>query len=53
MTEECDAQGLGAYLESSSPENNALYARYGFESRGPVALPSGAPVMTAMWRNPR
>lgn len=53
MIEDLDVQGLGAYLESSNERNNALYARYGFESRGPIALPSGAPVITAMWRKPR
>ncbi|MEJ6722502.1 GNAT family N-acetyltransferase [uncultured Ilumatobacter sp.] len=53
MTQDCDTRGLGAYLENSNPKNEALYARYGFESRGPVALPSGAPVATAMWRRPR
>lgn len=53
MTAECDTRGLGAYLESSNPRNDALYARYGFESRGPIALPKGAPTITAMWRTPR
>lgn len=53
MTQDCDMQGLPCYLESSNPRNDALYARHGFESRGPVALPNGAPVMTAMWRTPR
>lgn len=53
MTDDCDTRGLGAYLESSNPQNDALYARYGFESRGPVALPTGASMMTAMWRRPR
>jgi len=53
MAEDCDTRGLGAYLENSNPQNEALYARYGFESRGPVALPTGAPALTAMWRHPR
>lgn len=53
MTNECDELGLGAYLESSNPVNDALYYRYGFESRGLVPLPKGAPPMTAMWRDHR
>lgn len=53
MTNECDELGLPAYLESSNPVNNALYHRFGFEDRGLVPLPKGAPPMTAMWRNAR
>ncbi len=53
MTDRCDQEGLAAYLESTNPANDAWYARFGFESRGPVPLPSGAPVLTAMWRDPR
>lgn len=53
MTATCDEQGLPAYLENSNPLNTPLYARYGFVSRGPLRLPSGAPEMLAMWRDPR
>ena len=53
MTEECDEQGIAAYLENTNPRNEAWYARFGFESRGPIPLPDGAPVITAMWRVPR
>jgi GNAT superfamily N-acetyltransferase len=53
MTERCDTEGLAAYLENSNPRNEALYARHGFVARGPVTLPSGAPPLTAMWREPR
>lgn len=53
MTNECDEMGLPAYLESSNPVNDALYHRFGFEDRGLVPLPKGAPPMTAMWRKPR
>lgn len=53
MLDECDAMGLGAYLESSNPVNDALYHRFGFESRPLVPLPKGAPPMTPMWRDPR
>lgn len=53
MTDECDELGLPAYLESSNPVNDALYHRFGFESRRLVPLPKGAPPMTSMWRDPR
>jgi len=53
MLDECDERGLPAYLESSNPVNNALYHRFGFEDRGLVPLPKGAPPMMAMWRDAR
>jgi GNAT superfamily N-acetyltransferase len=53
MMERCDHEGVAAYLESTNPVNDAWYARLGFESRGPVPLPRDAPVLTAMWRDPR
>ena len=53
MTEDCDERGVAAYLESSNPLNEPLYARHGFVSRGPIELASGTPQITAMWRDPR
>jgi GNAT superfamily N-acetyltransferase len=53
MLERCDDDGVPTYLESTNPANDAWYARFGFESRGPVPLPKGAPVLTAMWRKAR
>ena len=53
MTDELDERGIAAYLESSNPRNEPLYARYGFVSRGPIELPAGAPEVVAMWREPR
>jgi len=53
MTAECDEHGLSAYLESSNPRNVPLYARHGFEERGVIDLPDGAPPVMAMWRHPR
>ena len=53
MLERCDSDGIPTYLESTNPANDAWYARFGFESRGPIPLPAGAPVITAIWRNPR
>ncbi|HEX2577615.1 MAG TPA: GNAT family N-acetyltransferase [Aquihabitans sp.] len=52
VTERCDTEGLGAYLESSKEENVALYARHGFEVREELPLPGGPP-MWLMWREPR
>jgi GNAT superfamily N-acetyltransferase len=53
MVERCDTEGLASYLENSNPRNEALYARHGFVPQGPITLPSGAPVLGAMWREPR
>ena len=53
--EECDEQGLPAYLESSNPRNIPFYARHGFEEREPIRLGKDGtgPVVTPMWREPR
>jgi GNAT superfamily N-acetyltransferase len=53
MTDELDERGIAAYLESSNPLNEPLYARHGFVSRGLIELPQGAPALMAMWRDPR
>ncbi len=53
MTAECDERGVAAYLESSNPRNEPLYARYGFEPRPAIALPDGGPRVTPMWRPAR
>ena len=47
-----DADGLPAYLESSSERNLALYGRHGFEIIDEVAIPGG-PRIWPMWREPR
>ena len=52
ITDRCDEEGLGAYLESSKAENVPFYARHGFEVRDEVRLPSGPP-MWLMWRKPK
>jgi hypothetical protein len=46
-----DADGLPAYLESSSERNLALYG-HGFEVSSEVAIPGG-PRVWPMWREPQ
>ncbi|HZA78162.1 MAG TPA: GNAT family N-acetyltransferase [Acidimicrobiales bacterium] len=48
----CDREGLGAYLESSKPQNIPYYERFGFGVTGQIDLPSGPPVWP-MWRDPQ
>jgi ribosomal protein S18 acetylase RimI-like enzyme len=49
---ELDATGQSAYLEASSPRNEALYARLGFEAMSvSLDLPNG-PSLQPMWRKP-
>jgi GNAT superfamily N-acetyltransferase len=48
----CDAEGLGAYLESSKPENIPWYERFGFRVSGRIDLPDGPPLWP-MWRDPQ
>ena len=48
--DQCDHDGLPAYLEASKPASVPLYQHFGFESKGILDLPDGAPPLTAMWR---
>jgi len=52
VLEQCDSDGVGAYLESSKERNIAFYARHGFRVTAELHLPRG-PSMWAMWRDPR
>ncbi len=48
----CDAEGTGAYLESSKPDNVPYYERFGFRVSGQIDMPDG-PTMWPMWRDPQ
>jgi ribosomal protein S18 acetylase RimI-like enzyme len=52
VLEQCDADGIGAYLESSKERNIAFYARHGFRVTAELRMPRG-PKMWAMWRDAR
>jgi ribosomal protein S18 acetylase RimI-like enzyme len=52
VLEHCDADGIGAYLESSKERNIAFYARHGFRVTRELHLPRG-PTLWAMWRDAR
>ncbi len=51
VLEECDRDGVPAYLESSKERNVAFYSRFGFRVTGELDLPRGPRVWT-MWRDP-
>lgn len=51
LLEQCDRQGLPAYLEATSTRNAALYARHGFHTLRELPLRDG-PSLYAMWRRP-
>jgi ribosomal protein S18 acetylase RimI-like enzyme len=50
--EQLDAEGIPAYLESSTPRSRELYRRNGFEVTGEFNLPRGGPPIWQMWRDP-
>jgi ribosomal protein S18 acetylase RimI-like enzyme len=52
VLQQCDSDGVGAYLESSNERNIDFYARHGFRVTGELHLPRG-PTMWPMWRDPQ
>lgn len=52
VLEQCDRDGVAAYLEATSERSRKLYERHGFEAIGRFA-PTGAPPLWPMWRVPR
>ena len=52
VLDQCDRDGVGAFLESSKESNIAYYARHGFRVTEEVRLTRG-PSMWRMWRDPR
>ena len=53
VTRRCDADGMPAYLESSSPRNVPLYQRHGFEVTHEEPIGEGGPPLAFMWREPQ
>jgi ribosomal protein S18 acetylase RimI-like enzyme len=51
VLEQCDRDGVGAFLESSKESNIAYYSRHGFRVTEEVKLLRG-PSMWRMWREP-
>jgi GNAT superfamily N-acetyltransferase len=52
VLEQCDRDGVGAYLESSKERNIDFYARHGFRVTDELRVLRGPP-MWGMWRDPR
>ena len=52
VLEQCDRDGVAAYLECSKERNVDYYARFGFRATGELRLPRG-PRVWPMWRDPR
>jgi ribosomal protein S18 acetylase RimI-like enzyme len=48
----CDAEGTGAYLESSKERNIPLYERNGFKVTDEFEVAEGGPKIWLMWRDP-
>lgn len=53
VLEQCDRDGVGAYLENTKEKNLPFYRRFGFETKEQVELLPGAPPAWLMWRAAR
>jgi ribosomal protein S18 acetylase RimI-like enzyme len=51
VTDQCDASGVGAYLESSKETNVPYYQRFGFKVTGEIRYKDSPPLFK-MWRDP-
>lgn len=51
LLERCDADGVGAYLETQRESNIPFYRRFGFAEREPIGV-AGGPPLWPMWRPP-
>jgi len=51
MLSRADAEGVPAYLESSSENNRRLYMRHGFRVVEEIPIPAGGPPVWRMWRD--
>lgn len=52
VLDRCDAEGIGAYLETQAEENVVFYRHHGFEVIAELDVPTGGPHMWLMWRTP-
>ena len=50
VLQQCDRDGLPAYLETSNDHNVAFYSRHGFDVITEVSVPARGPHMWQMWR---
>ena len=53
VLERCEAEGLPAYLESSTDRSAPLYRRLGFEEFDRFPMGPGSPPQRRMWREVR
>ena len=53
VLERCDADGIGAYLETGTERNVTTYRGMGFEVTDEFDLPRSGPHVWCMWRDPR
>lgn len=52
VLDRCNAEGIGAYLESSKEENIPFYRRHGFDVVEELRPVSQGPALWSMWRDP-